>query len=345
MELGITGAAGFLGYHLCRGLSGRFDRIIAIDIAPFEKGDYPANVRFETVDVRDRAAIAGVLKDSDMVVHGAAALPLWKKRDIFSTNVDGTGNVLEAAMDNGIERVVYVSSTAVYGVPKKHPIFEDDALVGVGPYGETKIAAEKLCGEYRKKGICIPIIRPKTFIGTGRLGVFQILYDWVHSGKRIPIIGRGENHYQLLDVEDLVDAVYLLLTLSSEKVNDVFNAGAGEFMSVRDDVQALCEYSGKGSRVLPIPSSVAKPVLAMLWSLRISPLYRWVYDTADTDSFVSIDKAGRVLGWVPQFSNQDALIRSYRWYADHREELQDAAGITHRVAWKQGALALIKRLM
>ncbi len=73
----------------------------------------------------------------------------------------------------------------------------------------------------------MPIIRPKTFIGSGRLGVFQILYDWVENGKKIPVIGNGENHYQLLEVEDLVEAIYLALTLPKEKVDDTFNIWYG----------------------------------------------------------------------------------------------------------------------
>jgi nucleoside-diphosphate-sugar epimerase len=315
-----------------------------MDIAPFEESEFPENARCLKVDVRDRSAVRSALKGSDVVIHGAAALPLWKKRDIYDTNVGGTLNVLEAAHDQGIERVVFISSTAVYGVPKKHPIEEEDPLVGVGAYGETKIEAEKMCEAYREKGMCIPVIRPKTFIGTGRLGVFQILYDWIHSGKRIPIIGNGRNRYQLLEVEDLVRGVRLLLDLPRETVNDVFNVGAKEFMTVYEDVQALCDFSGSGARVLAIPSSIAKPILTLLWMLKLSPLYKWVYDTADTDSFVSIEKAERSLGWKPEFSNRDALIRSYQWYVEHRDQLE-GSGITHRVAWKQGILSFIKKLM
>jgi nucleoside-diphosphate-sugar epimerase len=174
--------------------------------------------------------------------------------------------------------------------------------------------------------------------------VFQILYDWIHSGKRIPIIGNGRNRYQLLDVEDLVSAIYLLLSLPDDLVNDVFNAGASDFKTVYDDVSALCEHSGKGARVLKIPSYIAKPVLTLLWTLHVSPLYKWIYDTADTDSFVSIDKAIDILGWQPKYSNKDALIKSYSWYVEHLDEL-GTSGITHRVAWKQGILSLVKKLL
>ena len=126
------------------------------------------------------------------MVHGAAALPLYSKEDIYSTDVDGTEVVLSESFNKGIERVIYISSTAVYGVPDHHPLVEEDELVGVGPYGEAKIEAEKICEKYRDKGMCVPVIRPKSFIGPERLGVFALLYDWASSGKNFPMIGSGK---------------------------------------------------------------------------------------------------------------------------------------------------------
>lgn len=344
MKVAITGGAGFLGYHICNYLKDKCDEIRVIDIAPLNTEEYPENTTYFNLDVRDETGLLKALDGVDMIVHGAAALPLWKKSDIFTTNINGTKNVLEAALRNGVKRVVYISSTAVYGVPEKHPIYEEDPLVGVGPYGETKIIAEKICEEYRDKDLIVPIIRPKTFIGTGRLGVFQILYDWVESGKKIPIIGNGKNRYQLLEVEDLVNAIYLTLSLPSEKVNDTFNVGAKDFGTVMEDVGALCKFAGNGARVMPTPARIVKPMLEVAWALRLSPLYKWVYATADTDSFVSIEKAERILGWEPKYSNAEALIRSYKWYLEHKNELK-GVGITHRVAWKQGILGLIKQLI
>jgi nucleoside-diphosphate-sugar epimerase len=214
----------------------------------------------------------------------------------------------------------------------------------VGPYGESKIAAEKICQQYRDKGIVITVIRPKSFIGTGRLGIFQILYDWIESGKKIPIIGAGRNRYQLLDVEDLVEAIYLFITAPAQKVNDCFNIGAQDFSTVKEDVGALCDYVGTGAKVMPVPAWILKPLLAIFEKLNLSPLYKWIYATADRDSFVSNNKIKSVLGWLPKYSNKDALIRSYNWYVGHKKELA-GTGITHRVAWEQGILSLAKRFL
>lgn len=344
MVILITGGVGFLGYHLAKKFSGKFEKIIIFDLAAADPKEYSSNVQFVQGDVRNKALLEQVLTGVDLVVHGAAALPLWPRKDIFEINVRGTRNVLEAALKNGVQRVVFVSSTAVYGVPDKHPLYENDKLEGVGPYGESKILAEKVCEEFRKKGMIVPIVRPKTFIGTGRLGVFQILYDWVESGKKIPLIGHGQNRYQLLEVEDLAEAIYLALTAPEEKANDTFNVGAESFGTVLEDVGALCDYAGRGGGVRPFPAWLVKPALALFEKLKLSPLYKWVYGTADKDSFVSIDRAKEKLGWQPKYSNAQALIRSYQWYLDHKSECQKS-GITHRVAWKQGILGWIKKCM
>jgi nucleoside-diphosphate-sugar epimerase len=295
--------------------------------------------------VRDQEALERIFQGADVVIAGAAALPLWPARDIYTINITGTVNTLRAARKNNVDRVVYISSTAVYGVPDHHPLYETDDLIGVGPYGKSKIRAEEMCVVAREKGMVVPVIRPKTFIGTGRLGVFQILYDWVESGKRIPVLGDGTNRYQLLEVEDLVNAIYLAATCPADKANETFNVGAREFRTVAEDVGAMCEYAGTGARVMTTPAGIIKPALALFEALKLSPLYKWVYGTADKDSFVSTDKIEQSLGWQPEYSNAQALIRSYQWYLDHKHELETGTGVTHRIAWDQGILKLFKKFM
>jgi len=241
--------------------------------------------------------------------------------------------------------VVHISSTAVYGIPKVHPLYEEQEMVGVGPYGESKVEAERLCGQFRERGLVVPVVRPKTFIGTGRLGVFQILYDWVESGCWIPVIGNGSNRYQLLEVEDLCEAIWLCASGPEETCNDTFNVGAEQFHTVAEDVGALCEYAGNGARVMPTLPWVVKPVLAVAEALRLSPLYKWVYGTADTDSYVALDRIKDRLGWSAQFSNAEALIRSYQWYLEHKHEIGHGTGVTHRVAWNQGILRVFKQIL
>lgn len=347
--IAVTGGAGFLGYHVVNHFHEKDagSSFVLLDIADYIEGDYPEGTEFLTADIRDRESLVEALggRELDCVIHAAAALPLWKPEDIFSVNVDGTRNVLSVCRELEVPRVVYISSTAVYGVPDVHPLYEDHPMVGVGPYGESKVQAEEVCHEFQESEMTVAIVRPKTFIGTARLGVFQILYDWIESGCRIPIIGNGKNRYQLLEVDDLCEAIWLCATKEPALCNDIFNVGAEEFRTVNEDVGALCEYAESGARVLRTPAWLVKPMLAALEALHLSPLYKWVYGTANKDSFVSVDKIGDTLGWSAKYSNAEALIRSYKWYLEHKHELSEGTGVTHRVAWNQGALKFVKLLM
>jgi nucleoside-diphosphate-sugar epimerase len=104
----------------------------------------------------------------------------------------------------------------------------------------------------------------------------------------------------------------------------------------------VLDYAGHGKRIIPLPAEPAIWTLRFLEMLGISPLYKWVYETANKDSFVSIEKAEKVLGYAPKFSNKDALIRNYQWYLDNLENFKNQTGVSHRVPWSQGILKLAK---
>jgi nucleoside-diphosphate-sugar epimerase len=340
----ITGGSGFLGINLVRYLLAKGHNVVVLDLEDFTYADCKDRVKFIKGDIRNRATVDEAARDADIVIHTAAALPLYKAEDIFSTDIDGTRNVLQSALDNKVERMIHISSTAVYGIPDHHPLFEEDTRHGVGPYGIAKVRAEDLCFEYREKGLCVPVIRPKSFVGPERLGVFALFYDWAKDGRGFPMIGSGKNRYQLLDVEDLCNAIYLCATLDVKKANDVFNIGAKEFTTMGEDYQAVLTQAGFDKKIVPFPAWPAIAALRVLEFFKLSPLYKWVYETASTDSFVSIEKAERVLGYKPKYSNKDALLRNYKWYIEHLDEFKNASGVSHRVPWSQGILALVKLL-
>lgn len=342
MEVSISGGAGFLGLHLARRLLADGASVRTLDLAALDDAELERKLEELRGDVRSEADARALVRGAEVVVHAAAALPIQSSREaIRSVNVEGTATVLAAALEEGVRRVVVISSTAVYGVPERHPIHEDDPLVGVGWYGESKIDAELLCGAFGRRGLDVAIVRPKTFVGPERLGVFEILFDWIREGRRIPILGDGANLYQLLAVEDLVDAV--VRCFDAPVAGEALNVGAGRFGAVRDDLQALIDHAGSGSRLWPVPVRPAELSLRALELARLSPLAEWHYRTAHKDSFVSIDKARRLLGWEPRLSNAETLCATYDWYLDHLAEMR-AAGTTHRVPWNQQALGLLKRL-
>lgn len=338
----VTGGSGFLAINLIRHLFAQgVTDIRSLDLVAF---DYPEKGRVDAVvgDIRDEAMVAKCMAGVKWVIHTAAALPLYSPEDIHTTDVVGTRILLAAARQAGVERFVMISSTAVYGIPDHHPLLENDELIGVGPYGRAKIEAEQECLQARAQGLCVPIIRPKSFVGPERLGVFALFYDWAYTGHGFPMIGNGRNRYQLLDVEDLCAAIWLTLTLDAAKVNNTFNIGAKEYTTMREDYQAVLDDAGHGKKIRGFPAAPMIWALRFLELLKLSPLYKWVYETASKDSFVGIEKAERILGFTPRYSNKDALVRNYRWYVAHLDQFRNASGVSHRVPWKQGILRLAK---
>ena len=341
MRWAITGGAGFLGLHLARRLLEDGHEVRTLDLAPLADAGLEQTVEEVRGDVRDLSAVARLVQNADVLVHAAAALPIQASREsIRSVNVGGTGVAFAAAADACVRRAILISSTAVYGVPKHHPIAEDAPLVGVGHYGESKIDAEEVARDVGRRGLEVVIVRPKTFIGPERLGVFEILFDWIREGRGIPILGNGSNRYQLLAVEDLVDAT--LAAAEQDVAGETFNVGATEFGTVRSDLEGLIAHAGSGSRVRPVPARPAELALRGLELARLSPLAEWHYRTAHRDSFVDVSKAQRLLGFAPRLSNEQALCETYDWYLANRDRV-GAAGVTHRVPWDQRALGVVKR--
>lgn len=341
MHFFVTGGSGFLGINCIRYLLERGHTVTSYDIVPF---DYPEknHVRAIIGDIRDKAALMKSMRGADVVIHTAAALPLYSEADIKSTDIDGARNVFESVLETGVSRVIHISSTAVYGVPDHHPIYETDRLHGVGAYGMAKIEAEKIAEGFRNKGLTVSILRPKSFVGPERLGVFALFYEWASEGRNFPMIGSGDNRYQLLDVEDLCTAIYLCATKEKKLVNDTFNIGAVQFETMKKDFQAVLDHAEFGKRIISLPAGPIILLLRILETLRLSPLYKWVYETASKDSFVSVEKATRQLGFHPVYANRDALVRNFDWYLAHKELFQKTSGVSHRVPWKQGILGIAK---
>jgi nucleoside-diphosphate-sugar epimerase len=336
----ITGGSGFLGVHLARRLATTGNLVRTLDLEPPDNELGAIGVQAVVGDIRDAEKASELCADIDVLVHAAAALPIRRSADdIRSVNVDGAATVARAAVEAGVSRAIVVSTTAVYGVPERHPITEATPLVPLGAYGESKAEAEEVFRRLGSGRLEIAIVRPKTFLGSERLGVFEILFDWIREGRRIYVLGDGRNRYQLLAVEDLVEAIVRLGELPS--VPEVLNLGAKVFGTVEEDLQGLIAHAGSASRIVRVPARPAQVALRALELARLSPLAEWHYRTADKDSFVATSAAERALGWEPRYSNLEALTAAYDWYAQHRETAPP--GLTHRTPWRQQALGLLKR--
>lgn len=321
----ITGGSGFLGLHLGRRLLLEGHTVRSLDLEPAELPEVEGIVG----DVRDPAAARLVCRDADVVVHAAAALPIRGSRSaVWSVNVEGTATVLAAAAEAGVRRVVFISSAVVLPRP-------------IEAYGEAKAAAERVCADLATRRLGVTILRPQAFIGPERLGIFGILFRWIEEGRRIYMMGRGSNHYQLLDVEDLVEAV--VLAAAGPDAGGIYALGAKRFATVAQDLQALIDHARSKSVVTPLPARPARAVLRGLHLAGVSPLGEWHYRTADKDCFVDVAAAERELGWSPRFSNSEALSRAYDWYVAERSAKIET-GRTHRTPWNEKALGVLRRL-
>ena len=339
----VTGGTGFLGVHLARKLIKDNYEVTLFDIADLDAKDLIGKVKCINGDVRNKKSVENALRNQDYVIHAAAALPILREEKIiFDININGTRNVLNSALRNKVKRLVFISSTAVYGIPRHLPEAETNPLDPIGYYGESKVAAENLCLEYMKKGLSINILRPKSFLGPERLGVFELWFEAIYNGRSVFILGNGNNRYQLLAVSDVVDAI--IKAMENEIDGEIFNIGAKKFQTWNKDLGTVIKYAKSKSKIVKFPTLLSQIILSVLEKLNLSPIAAWHYKTMPVDSYISIIKAEKLLKWYPKKSNEELLIESYRWYKKHRSEIINKVGMTHRVGWNFKLLNLIKNI-
>lgn len=303
-----------------------------LDTAPLTAKDLVGKVTVVSADIRNYKMLVEAFKNVTYVVHAAAALPIHHDRKyIFDVNVDGTKQVLKAALENKVKKLVFISTTAMYGVPKTLPEKETDRIYPIGHYGESKAEAEKLCLSFNKKGLPVNILRPKSFLGPERLGVFTIWFEAIYTNRPVFILGSGNNLYQLLEVGDLCQAIESALTTRIS--GEIFNIGAEKFGTWRGSLNHLIKHAKSKSKIVSLPVKPTQFALMILEMLNLSPLVAWHYKTFPVDSYVSIEKAKKKLGFKPTKSNDDILIESYDWYEKHRKEFIGREGVTHRTVW------------
>ncbi len=334
----VTGGSGFCGFEIVKFLQNKGETVKVLDIEGLPQ-PIPG-VEFIRADIRDLRQVEAATRSVDKIIHTAAKVPISKAgKGFWEVNVEGTRHVLEAAKRNGVSKVVHISSSAVQ-MSKRNPVAEDAPYHPVGLYARTKKAAEDVCAEYSAKGLRIDVMRPRTVIGAGRLGIFSILFDWISEGKNIYILGSGKNKIQFLSSEDLASVCYLASLNTS---SGSYNVGSRTFASLREDLGALIRHAGTRSKILSLPVAPCIALLSTLDFFRLSPLASWHYLTYHKDFYFDNAKAKQALGWEPKSGNQEILITAYN---DYLENAQAKApyGTSHRKALHQGLLKWIKRL-
>ncbi|MBD3345782.1 MAG: NAD-dependent epimerase/dehydratase family protein [Chitinivibrionales bacterium] len=336
----VTGGAGFFGVHLTRHLLDRGYDVRILDVADLNDSDLEKKVEFIQGDILDSAVVARAVEGTDAVIHNAALVPVSRSgKRFWSVNVNGTRNMLEHAEKGGTKKFVYISSSSAYGIPTKIPIDESAPLNPFGNYGKSKAAGEGICQSFKDR-MDISIIRPRTILDEGRLGIQQILFDWVKKGKNFYIFGKGDNRFQLVSAYDLAEAC--CLTLEKSCRGEDFNIGAQEFTTLRGDLEGLVKNAGTKTKIVSVPTKPARAVLQVLDFLRISPFVDYHYYILSHDVWFDTAKARNMLGWKAKDSNVDMLTRAYHWYLEHEKELETAVGTTHRKKVKLGIIKLVK---
>jgi nucleoside-diphosphate-sugar epimerase len=339
----VTGGSGYFGSLLVRKLLDAGCRVRVFDIS--DAFDRPENVDFVRGDIRDYSAVRKACEGVEIVYHNVALVPLAKSvRDFWTVNRDGTENLLKACIDEGVHKVVHTSSSAVFGIPEKNPVNEETTPRPCEEYGSAKLAAERLCHEYAGRGLDVTIIRPRTILGHGRLGIMQIVFEWVLQGKNIPVLGKGDNVYQFVHADDLSDAC---VRAARRRGSTIYNIGAAQYGTMRETLEGLIAYAGTGSRVIGVPRAPTVGMMKLTGWLRLSPLgpYHWLM--YGRSLYFDISKAVSELDWSPKYSNVEMFCQSYEWYRHNRERVLKESLVTshHRSGVKQGILRVLGWLL
>ena len=335
----VTGACGMLGAALVDRLTADGDEVVGVDLRP---APGRPGYRHVVADVRDAGGLRHAFRGAAAIVHCAAALPSYPPEQIRSIIVTGTRTVFNAARLAGVPRAVHISSTAVYGLPDRVPTPETYPYAPVDTYSAAKVDAERIAVRHRDAGLVVPVLRPKTFLGPGRMGLFSMLFQWAQEGRNFPVLGDGGVRIQMLHISDLVDAVTVALRAPAGVAGDTYNIAAAEFGTLREDFQVVLDAAGHGRRVVGLPARPARAALGLLERSGLSPVYGRLLHKLMADSYVDVGKARDRLGFAPRYANRDAILDAFAWWRSHAGRSAAGSGRTSRDPWRQGVLAAAK---
>jgi len=317
----VTGGSGFLGAALIKRLIEQGSQVRSYDLA--RSPGLLAPAEFIEGDVRDLEKIRGAIKDCSTVYHLVGIMPQAKAGPevMQAVNVTGTENVLKASSEAGVKKLIYLSSNEVYGDNHCSPNFEDSPKNPLGEYARNKIEAEALCQEYsRKYGMAVTIIRPSTLVAAGITERF-FLFALNALSKGIPLgyPHPGKNKFQMTYLHDCVSACLL----AEEKILsacEVFNIGADDTLSWKEQIQELGRLTGKSKFIIPIPFKLIKPVFQFLDWIGLPLLEKEHYMLMEKDVLMDCAKARQMLGWRPTKTNVEMLMETYQWYLETQKK-------------------------
>jgi nucleoside-diphosphate-sugar epimerase len=338
----VTGGNGYFGRLLVERLVARGEAVRVLDIDV--EGAGGPGIEVVEGDIRDAARVRDAVDGTDVVYHNVAQVPLAKDPHLLrSVNVDGTSVLLAACADARVSKVVHTSSSAVFGIPESNPVLPTTVPKPQEAYGQAKLAAEWACLRAAADGLDVTIVRPRTILGHGRLGIFGILFDWIADGADPVVLGDGTNRYQFVHADDLADVCVLAAGRAGPAV---FNAGTDRFGTMGEALTHLCEHARTGARVRRLPAAPAAAAMQASAFLGLSPFapYHWLMYARSM--WFDIDHVREQLGWQPRWSTDEMFAQSYDWFLAHRSETAgDADGSSpHRRTARAGLLGALKHL-
>lgn len=336
----VTGGSGYFGSLVVDRLAADGHDVRVLDLN--DADDRPAGVEFLCGDVCDRRDVRDAVDGIDVVLHNVAQVPLARDPELLRTvNVDGTVNVLRASAAAGVAKVVHTSSSAVFGVPRANPVLPTTVPAPMETYGHAKLAAEWACLDAARDGLDVSIVRPRTILGHGRLGIFGILFDWIADGRDPIVLGDGTNRYQFVHADDLAEVCVRAAACDGP---GVFNVGTDRFETMRETLAALCRYAGTGAVVRSLPAAPTVQAMRATARLGLTPFapYHWMM-YAESMWFDLAHLAER-LDWTPRWSTDAMFAQSYDWFVAHRASTRDEGASRHRRSAEQGVLGVAKRL-
>lgn len=337
----VTGGSGYFGSLLVAELRRQGRRVRVLDLN--DADDRPGDVELVRGDIRDASSVREACDGVDIVYHNVAQVPLARDKQLFeSVNVGGTNTLLRSSEDAKVGKVVYTSSSAVFGVPAANPVHPDTQPTPVEAYGRAKYDGELLCRAAVTRGLDVSIIRPRTVLGHGRLGIFGILFDWIADGAAVPVLGKGDNVYQFVHATDLAKACILAGDRSGP---GTYNIGAEEFGTMREAVEHVCRYADTGAHVRSLPIGLTSKAMQATAKLGLTPFgpYHWIMYSKSL--WFDLDAAKSELGWRAEYSTNAMFEESYDWFLANRDRLANGNASHHRSPAKQGILTVAKKLL
>ena len=311
----IVGGSGFLGTETAILLKKNSYDVYIADLLT-TKNNCPKDIPFIPIDITNLYSLEGLnIKENDIIVNLASKqyhnqLNYFNRQKQFdSVNLYGANNLMDKAITSKAAGYIFFSSDMVYGNPKEIPVLEDSELNPLAEYGYSKLKAEKSLIKKAKNIIPLTIFRPRLISGPGRLGIFNILFWFIQKSLPVPIIGSGNNCYQMVSVFDCANAI--LLAIEKDIPSKIFNLGSERKIQIQHLINELIMYASSKSMTIPIYHNIVKPILFCFDKIGMTILYPEQFLIADKNYILDINKVKRSLGWNPQFDDQQMIIQAY----------------------------------